>query len=83
MTVVPLREFPRRIGELIRARRPVLLTSRGKPVARLVPVNPTAPSRDRMRVLEAAAGCIDDDAIPSDGSVRLDEYIYGPSRARR
>ena len=83
MTVLSLREFRRRIGELIRTRKEALLTSRGKPVARFVPVKRSALSRDRMRVLQAASGCVDDAAIPSDGSVRLDEYLYGPSRPRR
>ncbi len=83
MTVLSLKEFRRRIGELIRTRRPVVLTFRGTPVARLVPMKRSAPSRDRMRILEASDGCIDDLAIPKDGSMRLDEYLYGPTRPRR
>lgn len=83
MTVLSLKEFRRRIGELIRLRKPVLLTSRGTPVARLLPTKRVAPSRDRMRILAASDGCIDDPALPRDGSVRLDEYLYGPTRPRR
>lgn len=83
MTVLSMREFRRRIGELIRSRKPVVLTSRGTPVARLVPMKRSAPSRDRMSILTASDGCIDDPAIPKDGSTRLDEYLYGPTRPRR
>lgn len=83
MITLSLKEFRRRIGELIRARRPVLLTSRGKPVARLIPVKASTSPRKQMRVLKAADGCVDDPAVPSDGSLRLDEYLYGPARPRR
>ncbi len=83
MTSISLKDLRRRLGKLLRERKPILLTRRGEPIAKIVPLGRRGRSADLTSILERFAGAIDDPGIPSDGSTRLDDYLYGPTRPRR
>ncbi|MBI5368017.1 MAG: type II toxin-antitoxin system Phd/YefM family antitoxin [Planctomycetes bacterium] len=83
METVSLKELRRSLGRLIRSRKPVVLTRRGKPVARLLPMERQPTIGDALSLVDRLAGSITDPLLPRDGSTHLDDYIYGPERPAR
>ncbi|MBI3181625.1 MAG: type II toxin-antitoxin system Phd/YefM family antitoxin [Myxococcales bacterium] len=73
------------LDEVARTKEPVVVTKRGQPVARLVPLEGPPPKAevDVFARARAAAGSFEDPQGARDVSARHDRYLAGAMRRKR
>ena len=83
MGSIPLKQLRRNLGKVLRSGKPVIVTRRGEPVAKILPFKKKLSTAEALDLIDRTSGSIDDPKSPGDASVRLNDYLYGPQRSRR